>query len=137
MENLDVNNEVIENNENVERAITLIDKCQDDNNELIEYRNKIKKEIKRLEASKYFLAFAFVFTCFVKFPKVYNYDYLLNHIAIILELMAGFAVDCGRYVDKMVLDMTYETQDFVTEVNLDAAKEVLEEEKEKTLVKVK
>ncbi len=36
MENLDVNNEVIENNENVERAIALIDKCQDDNNELIE-----------------------------------------------------------------------------------------------------
>ena len=137
MENLDVNNEVIEKEENIERAIALIDKCQDDNIELIEYRNKLKKEMNNLKKAKYCLMLALAFTCFVKFPKVYNYDFLLNHIAIILELMAGFAVDSRRYVDKMVLDMTYDTQGFVTEVNLDAAKEVLEEEKEKTLVKVK
>jgi len=136
MENLDVNNEVIEKEEKIERAIALIDKCQDDDaDDIIEYRNKLKKEMNNLKKAKYCLMLALAFTCFVKFPKVYNYDYLLNHIAIILELMAGLAVDSRRYVDKMVLDMTYNTQNFVTEVNLDAAKEVLEEEK--VLVKVK
>jgi len=136
MENLDVNNEVIEKEEKIERAIALIDKCQDDDaDDIIEYRNKLKKEMNNLKKAKYCLMLALAFTCFVKFPKVYNYDYLLNHIAIILELMAGLAVDSRRYVDKMVLDMTYDAQGFVTEVNLDAAKEVLEEEK--VLVKVK
>ena len=137
MENLDIANDVLENNENYERAIALIENCQENNKELTEYRDKLKKEMNNLKKAKYCLMLALAFSCFVKFPKVYNYDFLLNHIAIILELMAGFAVDCRRYVDKMVLDLTYETQDFVTEINLDAAKEVLEEEKEKVLVKVK
>jgi len=34
----------------------------------------------------------------------------------------------------MVLDMTYDAQGFVTEVNLDAAKEVLEKEKKRFLL---
>ena len=98
MENLDVNNEVIEKEENIERAIALIDKCQDDNNELIEYRNKLKKEMNNLKKAKYCLMLALAFTCFVKFPKVYNYDFLLNHITIILELII-FNFSISSYSD--------------------------------------
>lgn len=117
--------------------IDLINKCEEETSKILEERNDIKNNLKKLKNIKKFLVSSFVLTCLIKFPKVYNYDYLLNCIAMIIEYMVWIDVDSKEFINEMKLDSTYFIQDFRTEVTLNATKQFLEDEKRKVLVKGK
>lgn len=123
--------------DNYDSFIDLINKCEEETNKILEERNDIKNNLKKLKNIKKFLVSSFVLTCFIKFPKVYNYDYLLNCIVMIIEYMAWLVVDSKEFINEMKLDSTYIIQDFRTQTTLNATKQFLEDEKEKILVKRK
>lgn len=123
--------------DNYDSFIDLINKCEEETSKILEKRNDIKNNLKKLKNIKKFLVLSFVLTCFIKFPKVYNYDYLLNCIVMIIEYMAWLVVDSKVFVNEMKLDSTYILQDFRTQTTLNATKQFLEDEKEKIFVKKK
>lgn len=121
---------------NYDSVISLIENCQEKNNEISKQRDKFKKELEKLKNANRVVILLFILTCLIKFPKVYNYDFLLNFIAVILEAIAGLVIDTKNFLTETELNSTYIIQDFTAEMTLDATKNFLEEEK-KALVKVK
>lgn len=129
---------MIENSDNkFDNIVGLIDGYQEKNSEIFENRNKIKNELNNLNNAKRVVMLSIILSCLIKFPKVYNYDFLLNFIAVILESISLIVIDSKRFILENELESTYIIQDLGAEITLDAPKQFLEDEKRKVLVKGK
>ena len=129
---------MIENSDNkFDNIVGLIDGYQEKNSEIFENRNKIKNELNNLNNAKRVVMLSIILSCLIKFPKVYNYDFLLNFIAVILESISLIVIDSKRFILENELESSYIIQDFRTEATLNSTKQLFEDEKEKISVKRK
>ena len=115
--------------------ISFIDEYKAGHAEIIDHREVVLNKLKRLKNAKRIVWLLMLVSILVKFPKVYNYDFLLNYISLILEVIALFVINSTKAVSEFDLDLTYSLQNFETEIVLDVTKDFLEEEKSRVKVK--